>query len=82
MLTEDEGNNSPGYVVHRACGRDETSTIQDDRPVDVFHEAVRVLAVEQPRDEREGSADEEEEREGAATFISERDLKAPVRDTH
>jgi hypothetical protein len=81
-VLEDEGHDSPRDVVHRACGRDKTSAVEDDRPVDVFHEAVRVLAVEQPRDEREGRADEEEEREGAAAVISKDVVIAPLRNTH
>jgi hypothetical protein len=64
IRTEDEGDDGPGHVVDGGCGRDKTSSVEDDGPVDVLDERVRVLARDEPSEEGSKGTNEEEEAQG------------------
>lgn len=62
-VVEDEARDGPGHVVRRRRRRDEARPAEDDRPVDVPDDAVRVLELDEVLHERAQEADEEEEHE-------------------
>ena len=47
-VVEDEADDSPGHVVQRRSRRNETSTAEDDRPVEVLENNVVILLLQEP----------------------------------
>ena len=62
-VVEDEADDTPRDVVRRRCGRNETGASEDNGPVDVTDEGAREALLDEVRQDRDGSANEEEPHE-------------------